>query len=90
MGMCNWMHRWYRPGGEWTPDTVAEEFIRILESGYLTQRMEQPHAACAHEVQALRREVAELKSMMKALIHANQSGRIKMSRKDSRPLFNAR
>jgi AcrR family transcriptional regulator len=71
MGMCNWMHRWYRPGGEWTSDTVAEEFIRILESGYLTQRLEQPHAACVQEIQALRREMAELKSMMQSLIHAN-------------------
>src|SRR5262249_25689232 len=60
MGMCNWMYRWYRPGGEWTPDSVAEEFIRILESGYLTQRVEQPHASCAPEIQALRREVAQL------------------------------
>src|ERR687888_67015 len=56
MGMCNWMHRWYRPGGEWTPDTVAEEFIRILESGYLTPRMEHTRAPCVQEVQALRRE----------------------------------
>jgi AcrR family transcriptional regulator len=75
IGMCNWMHRWYRPGGEWTPDTVAEEFIRILESGYLIQRRENHHAPCAQEVQALRREVAELKAMMKTLVRADQSGR---------------
>ena len=90
IGMCNWMHRWYRPGGEWTPDTVAEEFILILESGYLTQRVEQPHALCAPEVQALRREVAELKSMIEAFIRTNQSDKTDTSRKDLRPSSNGR
>jgi AcrR family transcriptional regulator len=90
IGMCNWMHRWYRPGGEWTPDTVAEEFIRILESGYLTLRLEQPHAAGAQEVQTLREEIAELKSMMKSLLHAHQSGGTRTSRKTPRSLSPAR
>lgn len=84
MGMCNWMHRWYRPGGEWTPDAVAEEFIRILESGYLTPRLEPSPVAYAQEVQALRREVAELKAMMQSLLNGHQSGGTRTSRKDSR------
>jgi AcrR family transcriptional regulator len=84
MGMCNWMHRWYRPGGEWTPDTVAEEFIRLLESGYLTHRTENNHAPCVQEVQALRREVEELKSMVVTLVHANQSDRTAASRERPR------
>jgi AcrR family transcriptional regulator len=90
MGMCNWMYRWYRPGGEWTPDTVAEEFIRILESGYLTQKVEQIHAPCAPEVQALRREVAELKSMIETLVRAAQPDKTKTSWKGPRPSSNAR
>jgi AcrR family transcriptional regulator len=89
MGMCNWMHRWYRPGGEWTPDTVAEEFIRILESGYLTQKVEHAHAPCASEIQALRREVTELKSMMETLVRAAQSDRTRTSWKSPRPSSNA-
>ncbi|HXG22011.1 MAG TPA: TetR/AcrR family transcriptional regulator [Methylomirabilota bacterium] len=76
MGTCNWMHRWYRPGGEWTPDTVAEEFIRILESGYLAHKVEKTHAPCAQqEVQALRRELEEVKSMVVTLVRAVQSDR---------------
>src|SRR5437899_1437839 len=90
MGMCNWMHRWYRPGGEWTPDTVAEEFIRILESGYLTHRVGNNHAPCVQEVQALRREVEELKSMVVTLVRANQSDRTAASRKRPRPSSSAR
>ena len=90
MGMCNWMHRWYRPGGEWTPDTVAEEFIRILESGYLTpQKVEHAHAPCASEIQALRREVTELKSMIETLVRAAQSDRTRTSWKSPRPSSNA-
>jgi AcrR family transcriptional regulator len=81
MGMCNWMHRWYRPGGEWTPDTVAEEFIQILESGYLTSETDNNHAHCVQEMQALRREVEELKSLVTALVHADQSGETATSRK---------
>ena len=90
MGMCNWMHRWYRPGGEWTPDTVAEEFIRILESGYLVPATDNNHAPCVQEVQALRREVAQLKSMMETLIRAAQSDRTRTSWKGPRPSSNAR
>jgi len=88
IGMCNWMHRWYRPGGEWTPDTVAEEFIRILESGYLSQKVENNHAPCVQEVQVLRREVEELKSMVVNLARADQSGRTVASKK--RPRLSSR
>lgn len=90
MGMCNWMHRWYRPGGEWTPDTVSEEFIRILESGYLTQRVDHPHAPCAPEVRALRHEVAELKSMIETLVRAAQPDRARTFRNGPRPSSNGR
>lgn len=81
MGICNWMHRWYRPGGEWTPDTVAEEFLQILESGYLTPKADNHQAPCVREVQALRREVAELKSMIKTLVRADPSGKTATVRK---------
>jgi hypothetical protein len=64
MGMWNWMHRWYRPGGEWTPDTLAEEFIRILESGYLSQKAESHTQALLEEVRALRAEMAELRATL--------------------------
>ncbi len=35
MGMCNWVYRWYRPGGAITPDAIVDTFSRILESGCL-------------------------------------------------------
>jgi AcrR family transcriptional regulator len=33
-GMCNWLYQWYRPG-EWDPETVAGEFMLLLERGWL-------------------------------------------------------
>ncbi len=60
LGACNWMHRWYRPGGTWTPDMIAEEIIRILESGYLQQQTETGEAVLLREVRALREEVRQM------------------------------
>ncbi len=90
MGMCNWIHRWYRPGGQWTPDTVAEEFIQLLESGYLTPQADKPQAPWVQEVQALRREVAAVKSMIATLVRAEQSGKTAISRKHPRRASSAR
>jgi AcrR family transcriptional regulator len=30
-GMCNWLYRWYRPSGPFTPELIAATFSRILE-----------------------------------------------------------
>ncbi len=64
IGMCNWMHRWYRPGGEWTPDVIADEFIRILESGYLRRNAEPGTDALAREVRQLRQEIGRLRAQL--------------------------
>jgi AcrR family transcriptional regulator len=32
-GMINWMHRWYRPGIEWTPEQIAESCAAIFLNG---------------------------------------------------------
>jgi AcrR family transcriptional regulator len=42
-GMINWMHRWYRPGGKWSPEEVARTFTEIFLGGYGT-RPETPAA----------------------------------------------
>jgi TetR/AcrR family transcriptional regulator, cholesterol catabolism regulator len=54
LGACNWMYRWYRPGGEWTPDMIAEEIIRIVESGCLQPQTETGEAVLLREMRALR------------------------------------
>lgn len=30
LGMCNWVARWYQPGGELTPDAIADTFYALL------------------------------------------------------------
>jgi TetR/AcrR family transcriptional regulator, cholesterol catabolism regulator len=62
LGACNWMHRWYRPGGEWRPDMIADEIIRILESGCLRQPAETGEAVLLREVRALREEVRQMRA----------------------------
>jgi Tetracyclin repressor-like, C-terminal domain len=38
LGMCNWLHTWYRPDGPLTPDQIADVFVSLLERGYLADR----------------------------------------------------
>lgn len=36
LGMCNWVYKWYKPGlGSYTPDQIADNFVSLLETGYL-------------------------------------------------------
>jgi TetR/AcrR family transcriptional regulator, cholesterol catabolism regulator len=37
LGMCNWLHKWYRPDGKRTPAEIADVFVALLERGYLAQ-----------------------------------------------------
>ena len=37
-GMCNWVYKWYKPGDSYfTPDQIADHFVSLLETGYLTR-----------------------------------------------------
>ena len=33
LGMCNWMHKWYRRGGRLSSREIADEYISLLTSG---------------------------------------------------------
>jgi len=35
LGMCNWLHTWYRPDGPLSPEQIADVFVSVLERGYL-------------------------------------------------------
>jgi AcrR family transcriptional regulator len=32
-GMLNWTHRWFKPGGKWKPEELADAFSKILFQG---------------------------------------------------------
>jgi AcrR family transcriptional regulator len=60
LGMSNWVYTWYRPGGPWTPDAVANAFIALLERGYRSSPAWRRHDLISrldrieHEVRTLR------------------------------------
>lgn len=33
LGMCNWLSQWYKAGGQYTPQQIAEVFERIVGAG---------------------------------------------------------
>jgi TetR/AcrR family transcriptional regulator, cholesterol catabolism regulator len=70
-GMCHWIYRWYEPDGVWTPDTVADEFIRIVESGCLRHKIDSPQGSNAEELRVLQREIKDLTAMVMKLDHRN-------------------
>src|SRR5690349_15510117 len=35
LGMCNWLHKWYKPQGALSPGQIADVFVDLLERGYL-------------------------------------------------------
>ncbi len=35
LAISNWPYRWYNPDGPLTPMQIADEFIRLIENGYL-------------------------------------------------------
>ena len=37
LGMCNWLHKWYRPDGKRSAAEIADVFVALLERGYLAQ-----------------------------------------------------
>lgn len=40
-GAVNWTHRWYNPGGRYSPEAVADAFCKVVLQGLLSRRL--PH-----------------------------------------------
>jgi hypothetical protein len=66
LGMCNWIHPWYQPDGEWTPDAIVQDIITVLEQGYLQRSREVSSQILMNELRALRHEVKQLRSVLTA------------------------
>ena len=69
LGMANWVHHWYDPSGEWTADTIADGFITLAESGYLTT----PQTRARTVTETLTRIESDL-SRLRPLLTPNGSG----------------
>jgi len=33
--VCNWVYKWYKPNGRLRPEDIANEYIKLLENGYI-------------------------------------------------------
>ncbi len=42
MGMCNWLHRWYRKGGRLDTDTLAQQYTSALLAGIIARPAPSP------------------------------------------------
>lgn len=70
MGMCNWVYRWYRPGGAITPDAIVDTFSRILESGCLRAETDTKATATPDErLQRLEENMSEMKNELRQVSH---------------------
>jgi len=38
VGMCNWIYLWYKPGIPYSPEDIANQYIRILERGFFSDK----------------------------------------------------
>jgi AcrR family transcriptional regulator len=66
MGMCNWVYRWYRPGGAITPDAIVDTFSRILESGCLRSETDTKEIVTPNQrLQRLEEDMGEIKKELK-------------------------
>ena len=58
LGMCNWLHKWYRPDGKRSVGEIADVFVTLLERGYLAQPAERDGALARIEGRLARLEAA--------------------------------
>jgi hypothetical protein len=59
LGMCNWLHKWYRPDGKRSPGEIADVFVALLERGYLA-----PPAAGDDALARIDRRLARLEAAL--------------------------
>ena len=47
LGMCNWIYKWYKPEHTiYTADEIAENFINLIETGYLNSNQHEKKTSC--------------------------------------------
>ncbi len=59
LGMCNWMHKWYRAEGRLSPDAIADVFVDLIDDGLLARGRDDTATVAA----ALRRIDARLAAL---------------------------
>ncbi len=60
MGMCNWLYRWYRPGGSIRPEEIIQVFTQVLEAGCLTPAARTENGALAASLSRVEQQLQEV------------------------------
>jgi TetR/AcrR family transcriptional regulator, cholesterol catabolism regulator len=58
-GMCNWSWTWYRPDGSWSPEDIADTFVRVIFNGLRRSRALEPSARVPDAVRATLRSLED-------------------------------
>ncbi len=65
LGLCNWLHKWYRPEGSLAPDEIALVLTDLLERGYLEPRLGADSAEVAGRLDRIDRRLAVLERRLR-------------------------
>lgn len=58
LGACNWLYKWYRPGGRLSPEQIADVLVSLFEEGY--RRRDATSDATARALERLEARLASL------------------------------
>lgn len=68
-GMCNWLYRWYQPGGEIAPEEIVRVFSRLLESGGLTPETRTDSGAIMRSLQHVETHLTDVQQELATVSH---------------------
>ncbi len=66
LGMCNWLHKWYRPEGPLAPEEIAGVLGDLLERGFVEQHLGSEDHVIAKRLDRIDRRLATLERRLKA------------------------
>jgi len=72
LGMCNWLHKWYRADGPLQPAEIADVFVDLLERGYLAAGRARESGAGAAALARIERRLARLERRLAVAARAGR------------------
>ena len=69
VGMCNWLYRWYQPGGPVTPEEIVQVFTRVLESGFFTSKTQTDNGAVSKSLRQVEKSLRDVQKEFERVSH---------------------
>ncbi len=73
IGMTNWIAWWYRPGGDQTPESVADQMVNLVCNGMVRHDDRMPAVGVAGAINLIREDLAYLESILEQAPSATDS-----------------